>query len=81
MSKRPLVPNAEKALDQFKMEIANELGIEEPGMEYGYIPEANSPNSGEQNVYHNVKKGGNIGGEMVKRMIERAEESMIDDHK
>lgn len=60
---KALVPAARTALDHFKFEVANEVGI---------------PN------YDKVDKGsltsrqnGYVGGNMVKRMIEMAEQSMI----
>lgn len=74
MSKRPLVPNAEGALARFKMEIANELGIAETQQMTNVT---NEP----QYVNQQVQSGGNIGGQMVKRMIERVEREMAQGNK
>lgn len=49
------------ALDRFKTEVASELGI---NLKDGYNGDLTS------------KEAGSIGGEMVRRMIERQEESM-----
>lgn len=73
MSNRPVVPEAQIALQQFKMEIANELGIEDQIVEHGYLGNISAKEAGEMGG----KRGGNIGGEMVKRMIEQAERNMI----
>lgn len=48
-------------LEQFKNEVASELGI---NLKQGYNGDLTS------------KEAGSIGGEMVKRMIQRQEESM-----
>ncbi|WP_105615739.1 alpha/beta-type small acid-soluble spore protein [Vallitalea okinawensis] len=69
MSKRPLIPNAEGALAKFKMEIANELGI-------ANTQEMSNITDEPQHVNQQVQSGGNIGGQMVKRMIERVEREM-----
>ena len=49
------------ALDRFKTEVASELGI---SLKDGYNGDLTS------------KEAGSIGGEMVRRMIQRQEESM-----
>jgi len=49
------------ALDRFKNEVASELGI---NLKEGYNGDLSS------------KEAGSIGGEMVRRMIKRQEESM-----
>jgi hypothetical protein len=49
------------ALDRFKTEVASELGI---NLKDGYNGDLTS------------KEAGSIGGEMVRRMIQRQEESM-----
>lgn len=74
MSNRPLVPQAKAALDQFKAEISNELGIENPTTAHGYMGSISSHDAGQLGNF----RGGNIGGEMVKRMIAAAERDMID---
>ena len=56
------VPEAREALNQFKYEIANELGV---NLKPGY------------NGDLTTKEVGYVGGYMVKRMIEQAERQMI----
>jgi len=58
---RKIVPEARQALDNMKFEIANELGV---NLKQGYNGDISS------------KDAGNVGGNMVKRMIEQAERSM-----
>ena len=54
MTNRIVNPNAREALNQMKMEIANELGIE------------NNINGSDKSSYENGKKGGYLGGLMNK---------------
>lgn len=73
MTKRTLVPSAAGKLDRFKMEVAEDMGIDSffdnkrPDM--GNVP---------SNSVNKIKNSGNVGGEMVKRMIEAAEKNMVD---
>lgn len=60
-SNRAEVPQAREALDRFKMEIANEIGVP---LKQGYNGDLTS------------KQNGSVGGEMVKRMIRSQEQSM-----
>jgi purine-nucleoside phosphorylase len=60
-SNRALVPQASEALNRFKYEIANELGVP---LKQGYNGDLTS------------KQNGSVGGEMVKRMIRQQEQSM-----
>mgnify|MGYP000045219767 CR=1 FL=1 len=53
--------NAQDALDRFKMEVASEIGV---NLKEGYNGDLTS------------KEAGSIGGEMVRRMIKKQEESM-----
>ena len=55
------VPEAKAALDRFKTEVASELGV---NLMEGYNGDLTS------------KEAGSIGGEMVRRMIKKQEESM-----
>ena len=55
------VPQARDAMDRFKMEVANELGV---NLKQGY------------NGDITAKEAGSIGGEMVRKMIKRQEEEM-----
>ena len=60
-SNRVEVPEAKEALDRFKTEVASELGI---SLKEGYNGDLTS------------REAGSIGGEMVRRMIKKQEESM-----
>ncbi len=60
-SNRAAVPQAKEALNRFKMEIANEIGVP---LKQGYNGDLTS------------KQNGSVGGEMVKRMIKQQEQSM-----
>ncbi|WP_192929704.1 alpha/beta-type small acid-soluble spore protein [Alkaliphilus serpentinus] len=62
MAKIPVDPNAMRALQDLKIEIANEIGV------------ANELNN--KHDIHNVFRGGKVGGNMTKRMIEMAERSL-----
>ena len=55
------VPQARDAMDRFKMEVANELGV---NLKQGY------------NGDITAREAGSIGGEMVRKMIKRQEEEM-----
>ena len=50
-----LVPGAKKALEQFKMEAANEVGV---NLKAGYNGDLTS------------REAGSVGGQMVKKMID-----------
>ena len=54
-------PNARDAMDRFKMEAANEVGV---NLKQGYNGDLTS------------KQAGSIGGQMVKKMIESYEKGM-----
>ncbi len=60
-SNRAQVPQAREALDRFKMEVASELGVP---LKQGYNGDLTSA------------QNGSVGGEMVRQMIKRQEESM-----
>ena len=60
-SNKSLVPEAKAALDQFKMEAANEVGVT---LNQGYNGNLTS------------KQAGSIGGQMVKKMVESYENSI-----
>ena len=55
------VPEAKEAMNNFKMEVANELGV----------PLTNGYNGNLTSA-----QNGSVGGEMVRKMIKRQEESM-----
>ena len=61
MSNKTLVPEAKEALDKFKMEAANEVGV---NLKQGYNGELTS------------KQAGSIGGQMVKKMVEKYENDL-----
>lgn len=71
MSKRPLVPRAEAGLEKFKMEVAQDMSLENKLNKQNL---GNLPNS----VVSKITNSGNIGGEMVKRMVEAAEKNMAE---
>jgi small acid-soluble spore protein D (minor alpha/beta-type SASP) len=56
-----VVPEAKKAMENFKMEAANEVGV---NLKQGYNGDLTS------------RQAGSIGGQMVKKMIESYENSM-----
>lgn len=60
-SNRVEVPEAKAALERFKTDVASELGV---NLKEGYNGDLTS------------KEAGSIGGEMVRRMIKKQEESM-----
>lgn len=64
MSKGPVDPNAYKALNDMKYEIANELGI---------LDDMKQSDGSIQKIF----LAGHVGGQMTKRMVEMAERSMI----
>ena len=57
-SNKTLVPEAKQALNQFKMEAASEVGV---NLSRGYNGDLTS------------RQAGSIGGQMVKKMIEKYE--------
>ena len=61
MANKPVVPEAKEALNKFKMECANEVGV---SYKQGYNGNLTS------------KEAGSIGGQMVKKMIQAYENSM-----
>lgn len=75
MSKRTLVPEAMGKLEKFKMEVAEDMGlgnIQNNNVYMGDVP---------SNTVSKIKKSGNVGGEMVRRMVEAAEKNMVDNNK
>ena len=58
-SNKTLVPEAKKALEQFKMEAASEVGV--------------TLNNGGYNGDLTSRQAGSIGGQMVKKMVEKYE--------
>ncbi|MCI5625454.1 MAG: alpha/beta-type small acid-soluble spore protein [Clostridiales bacterium] len=60
-SNRIVVPGAREAMDKFKMEAANEVGV---NLKQGYNGDLTS------------RQAGSVGGQMVKKMIESYENGM-----
>lgn len=60
-SNKKLVPEAKSAMDKFKMEAANEVGVT---LAKGYNGDLTS------------KQAGSIGGQMVKKMIQSYEQNL-----
>ena len=60
-SNKTLVPEAKAALDKFKMEAANEVGV---NLKQGYNGDLTS------------RQAGSVGGQMVKKMVESYENSL-----
>ncbi len=56
-----LVPEARAALDRFKYEVANEVGV---NLKQGYNGDLTS------------REAGQVGGNMVKKMIQQVEQGM-----
>ena len=57
----PVVPEAKEALNKFKMEAANEVGVNLKDDYNGHLTS---------------KEAGSVGGQMVKKMIESYEKGM-----
>ena len=60
-SNKIMVPNAREAMNKFKMEAANEVGV---NLKQGYNGDLTS------------KQAGSVGGQMVKKIIESYENGM-----
>ena len=60
-SNKTMVPEAQDAMNRFKMEAANEVGV---SLKDGYNGELTS------------KQAGSVGGQMVKKMIESYESNL-----
>ena len=61
-SNKHVVPEAREGLDRFKMEAANEVGV---NLKQGYNGDLTS------------KQASSIGGQMVKKMVESYENSLM----
>ena len=60
-NKSTMVPNAREAMNKFKMEAANEVGV---SLKQGYNGDLTS------------KQAGSVGGQMVRKMIKSYEDNM-----
>jgi small acid-soluble spore protein D (minor alpha/beta-type SASP) len=75
MTRRPLVPYTEGKLEKFKMEVTEDMAfdnIASTGVNMGDVPSG---------MVNKIKNSGNVGGEMVRRMVEAAEKNMVDGNK
>ena len=63
MTKRSLNPNAAKALEEMKMEIANEIGLSNSETNY--------------NQFNNIFTAGPVGGLMTRNLVKMGEEDLI----
>lgn len=76
MTHRPVVPEAKGELNKFKMEVARDLHLEKQTSEYNN--KFNNQYKGNVSAATAGKIGGagNLGGEMMRRMIKSVEEDM-----
>ncbi|RDY27900.1 small acid-soluble spore protein [Romboutsia weinsteinii] len=66
MANKPVNPNAKEALNQMKLEIANELGMQSENI--------NGANSTSQ---QNGEIGGHVGGRMSRKLVEMGEKELL----
>lgn len=64
MANRPLDPNARKALNEMKMEIAKEIGVQ------------NNLNNNDDPI-NNIFTAGPVGGLMTRKLVEMGEKELI----
>jgi type II secretory pathway component PulF len=72
LSRNPVDPNAINALNQMKLEIANELGITN-----NFANNSGSIDESVQNIFY----AGSVGGNMTRRLVELGEKQLIDKNK
>lgn len=63
MAKTPLDPNARRALDEMKIEIANEIGV--------------SNNLNNIDPINNIFTAGPVGGMMTRKLVEMGQKNLI----
>ncbi len=66
MSNKNVNPNAKKALEEMKLEIANEIGVE-----------ANNKYGSNNTSYENSQLGGRVVGFMSKRLVKMSQKALI----
>lgn len=66
MSNKPVNQNAKEALNQMKLEIANELGIQ-----------SNTIDGASNTSYKNGEIGGHVGGAMSRKLVEMGERELL----
>lgn len=67
--KKPVVPEAKQALERFKLETAQEIGVDVSAK-----PDMGNFTSKEIGA---MAKTGRLGGRMVRKMAEQAEETLV----
>lgn len=71
--KKPVVPEAKKALEIFKMETAKEIGIDvNHDINMGNVT---------SNQIGMMAKSGKLGGKMTRKMVQQAEQSLANKNK
>ena len=66
MANKNVNPNAKKALEEMKLEIANEIGVE-----------TNNKYGSNNTSYENGQLGGRVGGLMSKRLVEMGQQALL----
>lgn len=66
MSNKPVNPNAKQALNQMKLEIANEIGMD-----------INNINGASKTSQQNGEIGGRVGGTMSRKLVEMGEKELL----
>ena len=69
MANKNVNSNARKALQEMKLEIANELGVE-----------TNNKYGSNKTSYSNGQLGGRVGGLMSKRLVEMGEQMLLQNY-
>ncbi len=69
LNKRPIQTNARKALEEMKLEIANELGMDD-----NFLENKSNPTT-------NIFNAGRVGGLMTRKLVEMGQKNLIDDEK
>lgn len=71
--KKPVVPEAKKALEMFKMETAKEIGIDtNHDIDMGNVT---------SDQIGMMAKSGKLGGRMTRKMVQQAEQSLTNKNK
>ena len=75
MSRKPLIPAAAGELEKFKTEVATDMALENIESKNQYM--GNVPNA----MASKITNSGNVGGEMVKRMVASFENNIANKEK
>lgn len=81
MSNRPLVPDAKKGLNKFKLEMAQELHIQDTTSESHHDSEYMGNITSKEAGNYGGAVGGNIGGAMMRKIIKEEELKIADKYK